>query len=791
MVVYSSSQTIASANLYPLRGSIHTVHLVAIEPQADSRRQITPTTVITEGDPITLAVRSVSPSFLLESWRLSAAVVLVLWLLLVVGTPAGWLVPWVRILHVVSMAILIGVWVRALTRGWDAVDAASIAVVVAVGLSSVASIVPRLSGDSFFAALAFAALFGLARRMDASSRQVTMRALLLVMAGLTLVFLWLWTGTWIEWTRTTGRPPSLELPLPSGPFGQRHNVATLIGLLVPAALVGWGPRVAPRAIFTSLLLVAAILLFMSGGRAVWLGAGAASVAALAAAGLGPRAARWLWQYRIATLAAALALFVLALLSGFGQTLVARALTTSSLDMRGAIWGSALAVWIDHAVTGWGPGIFTFGLQASDYFDRSVFAPRHSDNLYLQTLSELGILGSLALIALLIAMIRSWRVSRPPPHIVWVLVFAAVVGIGANPAALGYCAILIAFWAGLAAPWSGVAYRPLPAWVGVAAPALLAVVAAVPLVTTAVATLAFDRARLQADVGNIGAAMSSLTEAVRLDPTFPLYRRERGIMLMRTGRTNDAILDLTGAARLNRLDDTTARALALANLEAGRVRAAMSAAQTAVDLRGTDPMNQAVLALAAHAAGDKEERDEGLARLLVIAPWAAADQTWTDAYPAVPPSAALDDASALVADRPLVDTVDQRWTLTLAGSPGVTESNGFSAAQEAFAHLVACRPAQARDVLERVPTAGRHDAEFWFAWRVELRLTGEAVDPAPPPGDPLAGPALGDPAVDQARYARRSPEPWEGIRLPSNTGGRLAWLDDPDRALTQTRGAECP
>ena len=203
------------------------------------------------------------------------------------------------------------------------------------------------------------------------------------------------------------------------------------------------------------------------------------------------------------------------------------------------------------------------------------------------------------------------------------------------------------------------------------------------------------------------------------------------------------------------------------------------------------MNQAVLALTAHAAGASDERDDALARLLTLSPWSAADETWTAAYPGIPPSASLDDAAALVAARPLTDTIDQRWTLALAGDPGVTQASGFSAAQEAFRHLVSCQPTEARRALEQATAADRSGAEFWFAQAVVLRLGGEAVQGAAPPPDPLTGPALGDPAVDQARYARRSPQPRDDIRLPSNTEGRIAWLDDPNGALERTRGSPCP
>jgi tetratricopeptide (TPR) repeat protein len=332
---------------------------------------------------------------------------------------------------------------------------------------------------------------------------------------------------------------------------------------------------------------------------------------------------------------------------------------------------------------------------------------------------------------------------------------------------------------------------MPAWLGVAAPALLAVVAIVPIVTTTAAVLAFDRARDQADRGSLVAAIEALDQAVRLDPTFPLYLRERGIMQLRAGRTAPASMDAVAATRLNPLDDSAYRALAIVSLEDGRTDHALRAARVAAELRGASAANQTVLALVAGAADESVERDEALARLLALAPWSAADESWQATYPGVEPSLSLQAAAALAIERPLADTVDQRWTRALAGAPGVTQVAGYTAAQEAFAHLVACRPTEALRVIDGAAATERSDSNYAFARAIVSQLSGAPPELARPPADPLAGPVLGDPVGDQARYARRSPRPWDGIELPSNNGGRLAWLRDPERALTVTRGSPCP
>jgi hypothetical protein len=370
----------------------------------------------------------------------------------------------------------------------------------------------------------------------------------------------------------------------------------------------------------------------------------------------------------------------------------------------------------------------------------------------------------------------------------------VAGIGANPAALGYCAILIAFWAGIATPTPSSSERSvMPRRLGGAATVALVLIAAIPVGTTTGATLAFDQAREQSRAGEFDRAIESMNVAVLLDPTFPLYARQRGILLLRQGRDAHGIDDLVAASVLNPLDDNTFRALALARLAQGDIDAALRAGRTAAVLQATDPMNQVTLALSADAAGLQQLRDDALASLLVLAPWSAADESWAARFADVEPAEILRSASDLVTDRPVADTVDMRWTVTLAGGSGVTRDAGYSASQEAFALLISCKPAEATRVMNESGLDDWSDPDHAFTHAVLARMHGAPLElnPAVIPPDPLAVPSFGDPVGDQARYARLSPPPWEGIQLPSNTGGRLAWLEEPDRAISVTRGSPCP
>ena len=200
-----------------------------------------------------------------------------------------------------AMGVLVVLMGRAVIKGFDAADVAAIALVLAVGVSTAASIIPRLSLEALYAALAFAAIFVLVRRLGPDGRAATVSALTLVVAVLAPVMLVLWLATWIRWIDFTGLLPSLSIRLPSAPFGHPHDVALLMGLLAPAVVAG-GLHARPRAAkLAGWLLLAAVIgvVFMSGGRATWVAAVAASIAVLVARGGIGVAVGWVRRWWVA------------------------------------------------------------------------------------------------------------------------------------------------------------------------------------------------------------------------------------------------------------------------------------------------------------------------------------------------------------------------------------------------------------------------------------------------------------------------------------------------------------
>ena len=100
------------------------------------------------------------------------------------------------------------------------------------------------------------------------------------------------------------------------------------------------------------------------------------------------------------------------LTGVGGIVLHRLATIGTIEMRLAIWEGALTAWSAHPITGGGPGTFPFLLQPTGYFDASSYAPPHADNLYVQALAELGLLGVGALAVLAAIVVRRW-IRRPP------------------------------------------------------------------------------------------------------------------------------------------------------------------------------------------------------------------------------------------------------------------------------------------------------------------------------------------------------------------------------------------
>jgi hypothetical protein len=723
---------------------------------------------------------------------LTGAVLLATYAILFVGTEAGWLIPLVRLANVIAMSAVILLWVRQLTRQLDLIDAASIAFVVAVGLSTVTALIPRLSADAFFGVLACAALLGVVRRIEHVHRQNLVTAMALLGVVVSVALLLIWGAEWLRWIIQTGTPPSLELPLPRGPFGHRHDAAILVGLLAPAVAATWGSRYrASRVATGSVMGLMAVVIFMSGGRAVWLGAVVATTATVVMTGQIHAVARWLRAHLVFVAGAVVVVVAAALATGLGGPVGERLTSLETVDMRMAIWRAAADVFLRAPIFGSGPGTFAFAMHTTDYFDRAVFAPKHADNLYVQLFSELGVIGVICVGVLVAAILRAWTQRRPPTEAVWALVFAAVAGLGHNPSALGFGAILISVWAGVSSPTEPAlrASRVSPLqWL---APVAVAVIGLVPILTASFATFAFERARADANDGAAVEAIDAADEAVALDPGFPLYVRQRAELHLRVGDIEGAVADAAGAVALNRFDDASLRVLAVALGAHGDTGAALATAERAAELQRSDPMNQVLVAIFADSTRRLDVRDEALLAAATLTPWMSADPALEQRFPDL----SVPDLVAAAADRAAegrwLDTADARWPQAMAAinSP---KSGEYDTPQRAMVLGLDCQIDQALATLEDAEAADREGTpDFAYVEALMRRLAGTSNDAVDyEPLDTISASPLGDPLEDEARYSRLVPTPWLGVAAPSDVGGRLAWLADPAAASARVRGSAC-
>lgn len=736
----------------------------------------------------------------LPRWRLYVALGAAAFGLLFAGTAAGWLVFPIRATAVAAMALLIALWVRAIVRRSDLIDALTIIALLAVSASTLTSTLPRLSAEGLYAAGAFAAVFGLTRRMDSTSRTAAVGALGLIGAVLAVLFAALWITTWGRWFSLTGALPSLALRLPSAPFGHPHDVAILIGLLLPACAIGAanGTRIV-RAAAVATVAICVLVVLMSGGRAMWAGALLATVVALAARWRHWHLAELLRDRRVLAAMAVMVVAAVVLAILFGAQLLHRILTAETLGLRADMWASALVAWVRQPVLGTGPATFQFVLQPTGYFDTATYAPKHADSLYIQALVELGLVSVTALIALAAMIGRAWMSAPPPVGAVWALVFAAIVGLASNPVIAGSGALLVVFWAGLSVPiaeprTTEAARRGR--WPTIAA-AVVLVALAVPLTTTTLAVMDHEDARARAAGGDMAGALDAMEGAVRLDPTFPLYQRELGAIRLSLAQPASALTELQAAAELNRADDSIWRALAYAALATGDPERALGAAREAVRLQGTESLNQATLAYMADAAGDVSARDVALQQVVTLSEWTSADPAWTDAFGPFDPEITKDAARASVVS-PVPTGADGRWLDVFSGVTPDAAADGYTTAQLAFSDLIACDINQAVTDLSGGEHANAADHDYWLAHWVAFELAGRSEPTALDALVMLTGPVrqeghpLYAPLVDEAAYGRLPVVITFGPKLPSPDDGVRAWINDPETSLTTVRGGRaCP
>jgi hypothetical protein len=535
---------------------------------------------------------------------------------------------------------------------------------------------------------------------------------------------------------------------------------------------------------------------MSGARTAWVALSAVAIAAVVLK-VRPRAVTVLWAGAVVT-----AVVTLLSLTGTLANVAARLLNTFTVAIRTETWSSAVAIWLERPLTGWGPGsfpaVFRFRQAVPTFPDPGTDA----QNMIVQVLLESGLIGLAALFVGGAALVIGIRQSaRRSPYALAGLAIVGLMSLTDLPSSFPVLFVIGIAWAALSAPRMQVALEPTAlhrSWPRILSAALGAV-----LVLAVAASLfgrsAFDEARLRVEEGDLAGARHALGRAVALDPSMALYWRERGVRAAEAGDTREARNYLDRAYRLNGGDATTLRALAVLAVNDGRLGDATELAQAAVQLRPAYLPNNMLLAWVAIHTGDDELRAEALADALTWSPWTAAAPTWAEVFGPVSISELREAAAAWGAES---GDLQRNWEATwLRAMTAADPLGGLPLALAAVDAVVRCDLPRATTLLADADNA--LDDRAWLAARLMLSsLMGDtdayrsAVEIAVLRRNELALPARTDPGpgtifadfnedVGLYKTLPLAPPGLEPL-LPTRAEGLAAWLQDPRQAAQ--RGA---
>lgn len=708
-------------------------------------------------------------------------------------------------------AVLIATWIRS-AREHDAIDRAVVLGVVLYSATALLSSSPRLSLDAAFQGMAYAALFWYARRLLAHPRAYS--ALIWTFGsmciGLVLFFAIEWGSVWLEWARLTGfrEIPPLSLPLPTGVYLHRHDVALLVLLLAPALFLpnGLGRLLPVRVLAIALIIV---VLFIDGSRTVLVTiAGAAVVAG--AIGL-KRSGRLRAGVRLGThgrlVAGGIALATVAAIAFAAEPLLARMLEFGTLSARGALWSAAATIWLDDPLSGSGPGTFLFAFFETGYYDANAYFPRNPDGAAFMLLAETGLLGLVGLAIPAFALIRG-RLTRTRPAALLIAgpVAFVIAGVGSVPADFGYLVVPSLLWLAAAYPRrrTGPSRRALnrSEWraqlVRRASLAALGVVT-LALTLTTLAAVAYEDARGELGSARLSQAAERLSTSVALDPRFALYSRALGTVRLAQDDPAAAIAALASAESAEWRDPVTLRLQTLARVAQGDTTGANRAAARAVEMQASQPLNQVAGAIAARASGDYASANRFVNSFVASVPSILGAADWP---------AALGDRSSVPEPDRLITVWARNPTALLqpatlaAMAQADRQVEAMEAATRTIPHsraalrdLFRCELESATQTLLRAPIAERALPVYWEVRILVGRVLGEDVTGAVRLGQiaglslPTAETYAASPLGETWAY-RRLPFPDVALPygLPPADGARGEWLRDP-RAAAGAAGVE--
>jgi O-antigen ligase len=609
--------------------------------------------------------------------------------LLVGGSAIGSLTV-MRMVTAAAAGALVIVWIRDARRSADVADGLAITALLIYLLACLFSTQLRPSFDSALMGLAYAAMFGVARRELAD--ETGRRQLVVLVSAIGVVFVailvFAWGGQWLQWWSLAGFLPPLDLTLTNlDVYWFKYQIAILVGMLAVYSLAL--PKLGlPRIVSGLLVILSLFLIYISGARSAWLGVGGAVLLFVANGRV-----RWRLNRRLLfALAAGTGVVVIAVFAlGAGQQLAGRLLTTSTIDVRAQIWGHALAHFWDRPFLGAGPGTFPSLITQNGYFVANEAIGRGPDSAVVQSLAEMGLAGGAVLLLLVATVVAGVRIGRnqwTPYGLAAVVVFALSSLTNDSiysPQLVGLAVVSAA----LAGPTSGVLnpnpHRPpirVMRWASFVAAGMVGM----GVVMSLAAAQLHDSAVTAGEAGNWDEALSLASDAVRIDPSNGLLLRERGMALLRTGQPRAALDAFLAATDAEPSDFIATRSAALVASQVGESERALSLALHAANLRPADIANLEVLADVAGSAGASGLRHGAIIELLQRYPWLPGAPSWRAFAGDSPTSSLLKGAADALPSGPQDPrrVVERTWLSAAVGrpaQPGDPTSRGLGAILE--------------------------------------------------------------------------------------------------------------
>jgi O-antigen ligase/tetratricopeptide (TPR) repeat protein len=664
------------------------------------------------------------------------------------GATRGVFVVQFRVLSLAILVVLLAAWAVAAWTRPAARPATTLGLPIALALAALAAATvfssdPRASAEFLAYGVILAALYLLL--VVLMGRPALSRRIVLVTAGaavaLSIGYVVAVFASWVEWWRLVGRLAAP--PLRPGYIGLTYEApGILTAFLVTAGagsisfLIAGGRRDRVAALAVAACVGVAIVL--TGTRGGWLGVGAATiVTATVALVTGgqlrlPRSGR-----SRAAVGGAIVAFG-ALVVAVGPAIADRLIHGGGEEFRLTLVANAVRDFQDHPLLGSGPGTWaslrTSYTQAGEL---DYYIP-HAHNVLFQTLAETGIVGLVAGVVLVVAVLRVLVVPAIRSHDRalrsiglgalfvggYLLVHQMVDFFMDDPAILfAACLPIAALDAAavrdrrLAEPQAKRSPTLLARWghlIGIAA----ALIAVALIVRIELPALSGAQAAQDLTLGDDRAALANIDDALAGDPGQPAYVWIEGLAAAGLGDRAQALRDLRAVAVHDDLPQAwlNAAALELADGDDSAARADLERAlrlgvqQPAVAL----PATQLWLHL-----NEREKATSSAIAALSVAPALTDDPWWTT----TPELRSVRDAA--------VESIVEH------GDPGQAWQVAMYAGQ----------PAAARSIASALPTGAGQTAD----------LVIDAWDGVPGARDALDAAAEADPTGGAAIWAARVAE----------------------------------